>query len=145
MKRLRLLKSILVRVPARARAPLRRSGARDTLTILAVGIVSFAIVEYWDLPDHIFSFLLAHADWQIDDMAITMIVVGMATLFLYARRLRELSHEIRARALADTSELEFLRQNGYTEGQGFLFSKAVPANEVAGLLRLRSGAAAATG
>jgi diguanylate cyclase (GGDEF)-like protein len=114
VKRLRSLKSILVRVSARARALLRRSGVRDALTILAVGIVSFAIVEYWELPDHIFSFLLAHADWQIDDIAIAMIVVGMATLFLYARRLRELSHEIRARALAEIEARRLARHDPLT-------------------------------
>jgi diguanylate cyclase (GGDEF)-like protein len=114
MKRLRRLKSILVIATARAHALLRRSGARDTLTILIITIVGFAIVEYWHLPEHVFAFLLAQGEWDLDDIAVTMNVVGVAMLFLYARRMRELSREMRGRASAEMEARRLARHDPLT-------------------------------
>jgi EAL domain-containing protein (putative c-di-GMP-specific phosphodiesterase class I) len=40
-----------------------------------------------------------------------------------------------AEGIEDRSQLDYLKANGCAEGQGYLFSKAVPANEVAALLQ----------
>jgi EAL domain-containing protein (putative c-di-GMP-specific phosphodiesterase class I) len=44
--------------------------------------------------------------------------------------------------IEDTSQLAFLRLNGCTEGQGFLFYKAVSAREIPALLGMREEVAA---
>ena len=114
MKRLRFLKSILIRVSRSAREPLRRSGAGDALIILGIALVSFSIIEHWKLPEQVFAFLVAYSDWELDDVAVTLIVVAMATLVLYARRLRELSREMRARALAEMEARRLARHDPLT-------------------------------
>jgi predicted signal transduction protein with EAL and GGDEF domain len=48
-----------------------------------------------------------------------------------------------AEGIEDKSQLAFLKQNGCSEGQGFLFSKAIPASEIPALLGESQRAAAA--
>jgi EAL domain-containing protein (putative c-di-GMP-specific phosphodiesterase class I) len=43
-----------------------------------------------------------------------------------------------AEGVEDAGQLAYLKANGCTEGQGYLFSKAVPANEIPALINLQA-------
>lgn len=64
-----------------------------------------------------------------DDMAITAAVIDMG---------RNLNLRIVAEGVETREQLHFLRDRGCQEMQGFLFSRPVPVNEMAELLRRRS-------
>jgi diguanylate cyclase (GGDEF)-like protein len=105
---------MLAHVFVRLRRQLPRGPASDAFTIFAVAIASFLAIAHWELPEHVFAFLQAHADWELDDIALTMAVVGIVTLALYGRRLRELSREMRGRAVAEMEARRLARHDPLT-------------------------------
>lgn len=66
-----------------------------------------------------------------------------------AKTIIALGHELNLKVIAEGVEteqqLEFLRAHGCDEMQGYLFSRPVPPAELAALVRMRAGEAAASG
>ncbi len=67
---------------------------------------------------------------NLDDAAITKAIVSMAN---------SLGLDIVAEGVETNEQMEFLRENGCKVSQGFFFGRAVPAEQVAGLMKRISG------
>jgi diguanylate cyclase (GGDEF)-like protein len=111
-------------------ADLRQAGVRIVLDGFGTGPATFGQLLSFDLDKiKIDRSFVAGLDRAGDGVAIVRAILGLADGFGLTTS---------ADGIEDAEQLACLKANGCQEGQGSLFGKAVPANEIAALLRLAS-------
>jgi hypothetical protein len=79
----------------------RRPEIRDGSVILAgIGFL-YALSEWYALPPGLFQFALNNADWGVDDFIFVFFFMSAGFAIYSYRRVKDLSHEITARRVAE--------------------------------------------
>ncbi len=89
---------------------------RDSVTIFTVAILVFALAVVFDAFETVAEWSRMHEEWEIDEIAIALMISAFALGVFFLRRWRELVHEITERKQAEeeirqqTAQLEALRE-----------------------------------
>jgi diguanylate cyclase (GGDEF)-like protein len=86
----------------------------DAVLVFVAFCLTFAAVEYYQLPHRIFAFTIQHEDLELDDILIASFIAALGLLFYSARRLIELRREIKARRTAEKTVLQLARHDPLT-------------------------------
>jgi diguanylate cyclase (GGDEF)-like protein len=109
---------------------LRRAGVRIALDDFGTGYATLTQLLSFHLDkikiDRSFVSHLDKSDKSDDSLVIVRAILGLA---------KGLGLTTTAEGVEDAAQLAYLKANGCAEGQGYLFSKAVPAVEIPALLR----------
>ncbi len=87
---------------------------RDAALVFTAFCVTFAYVEYNDLPQAILAFASNHADLEVDDIIVASFVGALGLLFYSVRRLVELRREVKARRAAEDVAQQLARHDPLT-------------------------------
>jgi len=105
---------------------LRQAGVRIALDDFGTGYATLSQLLSFQLDKiKIDRSFVSRLDDSDDSQVIIRAVLGLAKGFGLTTT---------AEGVEDSSQLAYLRANGCEEGQGYLFSRAVPANEIPALL-----------
>lgn len=128
-----ITESIIMSEPersARALEGLRAMGIRVAIDDFGTGYSSLSYLKHLPIDrlkiDR--SFVSDVVD-GVNSRAVSRAIIGLA---------RSLELETIAEGIEETAQLDFLRREGCAMGQGFLFSAAVPAEELAGVVQKMS-------
>jgi EAL domain-containing protein (putative c-di-GMP-specific phosphodiesterase class I) len=114
---------------------LRRAGVRIALDDFGTGYATLTQLLSFHLDKiKIDRSFVSRLDKRADSQVIVRAILGLAKGFGLTTT---------AEGVEDIGQLAILKANGCAEGQGYLFSKAVPAGEILGLLKLAPHASAA--
>jgi diguanylate cyclase (GGDEF)-like protein len=91
-----------------------RPHTRDALILLAIGVATFGVAHFFDLPPHLLQFGLDHADWEMDDLIFVTFMLNIATMIYGFRRYRDLVREIRARSKTEREARKMARHDPLT-------------------------------
>lgn len=105
---------------------LRQSGVRIALDDFGTGYATLSQLLSFHLDKiKIDRSFVSHLDKSEDGKVIVRAILGLAKGFGLTTT---------AEGVEDAAQLAFLKANGCTEGQGYLFSKAVPADDIPALI-----------
>jgi diguanylate cyclase (GGDEF)-like protein len=93
---------------------LRRPEIRDTTFILAAVGFIYALSEWYKLPPILFQFALDNADWEADDFIFVFFFMSVGFAIYSYRRVKDLSHEMTARRIAEIEALNLARRDPVT-------------------------------
>jgi diguanylate cyclase (GGDEF)-like protein len=114
---------------------LRQAGVRIALDDFGTGYATLSQLLSFHLDKiKIDRSFVSHLDDNADSRAIVRAILGLA---------KEFGLTTTAEGVEDAAQLAYLVANGCTEGQGYLFSKAVPAADIPALLNREPGHTAA--
>ena len=106
---------------------LRRAGVRIALDDFGTGYATLTQLLSFHLDKiKIDRSFVSHLDKGEESLVIVRAILGLA---------KGLGLTTTAEGVEDATQLACLKANGCAEGQGYLFSKAVPAAEIPALLR----------
>lgn len=92
----------------------QRRADRDAIVLAGLGMVVFVIGTVYDVPPVVLQFGLDHADWEVDDIILVVLVLSVA-IFIYGyRRYQDLSAEVKARAKAEAEAHSLARHDPLT-------------------------------
>jgi diguanylate cyclase (GGDEF)-like protein len=121
-----------IAVAQRVISDLRQAGVRIALDDFGTGYATLSQLLSFQLDKiKIDRSFVSRLDDSDDSQVIIRAVLGLAKGFGLTTT---------AEGVEDSSQLAYLRANGCEEGQGYLFSKAVPAADIPALLEKSSGA-----
>jgi diguanylate cyclase (GGDEF)-like protein len=79
----------------------RLHGIRDSAFLFGVFVAVWASTHRFDLAPKFFAFGAQHADWEIDDLTFVSCVMSIVFAIYSARRMMDLSREVKARRNAE--------------------------------------------
>jgi len=97
------------------RATWLRRDVRDGAVLLAIAGIAYALAHFFDLPQRIFAWSLAHRHWEMDDLLFIGMVLSVAAPAYGIRRYRDISREMRGRLRAER-EARMLSGRDYLTG-----------------------------
>jgi diguanylate cyclase (GGDEF)-like protein len=83
------------------------STALETIVILLIALGAYIAAIHWDVMDWLFAFSRAHEDYEIDEVFILLMIMGMALCVFAVRRVLQLRREIGRREVSEARFTDF--------------------------------------
>jgi diguanylate cyclase (GGDEF)-like protein len=80
----------------------KRRADRDAIVLAGLTCIVFVVGTIYDLPPVLLQYGLDHADWEVDDVILVVLVLSINVFIYGCRRYQDLSAEVKARAKAET-------------------------------------------
>jgi hypothetical protein len=86
----------------------------DAIAITTCAAAACFIEYHYDLAPLVLQFGIDHADWEIDNLLFTLVIMSFALLIFGYRRVKDLSQAMRTRKLAELDALRLARHDALT-------------------------------